>query len=147
MAEKGAGSTLDGGPVRLAHAATLKSMQGFAGWGFLRRLAADPQRKSMLDKLGRLGSLNCAGLEYIHLLRGERQFSIYRWTRPWDHAAGALMMREANGVAVRFDGGPYIANQASDAGIITAPDLATSERLRELLVAPPAPLLDAAQSR
>ena len=34
-------------------------------------------------------------------------------TLPWDHAPGALLVREAGGVARRFDGSPY---QPADEG-------------------------------
>jgi fructose-1,6-bisphosphatase/inositol monophosphatase family enzyme len=70
--------------------------------------------------VGRLSTLNCAGAEYLELLSGRADFCIYRMTKPWDHAAGALMMREAGGDAVRFDGASYEPTQALNSGLITA---------------------------
>ena len=40
----------------------------------------------------------------IEILAGRADFNLYRMTKPWDHAAGALMVAEAGGEAQRFDG-------------------------------------------
>ena len=88
------------------------------GWGvrkiFDKQLSADQRRL-----LGPLTTLNCAGREYIELLSGTYDFSLYRRTKPWDHAAGALMMVEAGGRAVRFNGGPFLPEGPLDGGIIS----------------------------
>lgn len=134
MAEEGAGVTLDGARVRLEPAPPLSDMNGFLTWHFLRRLDADPLREAALRRFGQLGSKNCAGLEYLQLLQGARHFSLYRRTRPWDHAAGALMIGEAGGVAARFDGASFAANQPSDAGILSAPDRSSWQQIHDLLL-------------
>ena len=59
-----------------------------------------------------MSSLRCAGIEYLEILSGRTDFSLYRRTKPWDHAAGALMLAEAGGGAVRFDGQPYAPGSA-----------------------------------
>lgn len=91
---------------------------GLMGWGmrkiFDKQLSADQRRL-----LGPLMTLNCAGREYIELLSGTYDFNLYRRTKPWDHAAGALMMVEAGGRAVRFDGGPFRPEGPLDGGIIS----------------------------
>ncbi len=117
IAVKGEGVALDGRPAKFEAAPPAPS--GFIGFKvrkeFDRQLPTELRRR-----LGELGSLNCAGREYIEILNGRRDFSLYRQTKPWDHAAGALMVREGGGEAVRFDGTPYDPGGSMDGGIITA---------------------------
>ena len=54
-----------------------------------------------------LSGQHCAGREYLDLLTGKQQFVAFWRTLPWDHAPGALLVREAGGVVRRFDGEPY----------------------------------------
>jgi fructose-1,6-bisphosphatase/inositol monophosphatase family enzyme len=82
---------------------------------FDRQLAAAQRRR-----LGTLSTLKCAGREYIEMLSGTYDFNLYRRTKPWDHAAGALMMSEAGGQAIRFSGAPYRPADPIDSGIISA---------------------------
>jgi fructose-1,6-bisphosphatase/inositol monophosphatase family enzyme len=88
------------------------------GWGvrklFDKQLSADQRRR-----LGPLTTLNCAGREYVELLSGTYDFNLYRRTKPWDHAAGALMMVEAGGQAARFNGAPFRPEGPLDGGIIS----------------------------
>ncbi len=80
LAVKGQGVFLDGHAVKLQ----VKSgaPNGFIGFKvrkeFDRQLAPGQRRR-----LGDLASLNCAGREYIEILRGNRDFSLYRQTKPW----------------------------------------------------------------
>ena len=53
-------------------------------------------------------------------LSGRADFNLYRVTKPWDHAAGTLMIAEAGGDARRFDGQPYMPAQPINGGLITA---------------------------
>jgi fructose-1,6-bisphosphatase/inositol monophosphatase family enzyme len=128
-AHKGQGATLDGAPVDPL--APRQPPHGFVGFkvrkAFEHRLP--PLRRNML---GSLASLGCAGKEYLEILAGRRDFSLYRRTKPWDHAAGALMITEAGGVAVRFDGTPYGPASGIEEGIMTA---ANAEVLAEVKAA------------
>ena len=92
-------------------------------------------------RLGNITTLRCAGAEYLEILSGRASFSLYRTTKPWDHAAGTLMMREAGGGAVQFGNAPYMPAQPLNAGLIAA---STEEALAEaqaLLEASRIPLL------
>ena len=62
---------------------------------------------------------------------------------PWDHAAGALMLAEAGGGAVRFDGQPYAPAQPTNAGLIAAAHPQTLAQARALFEAVQLPLLAA----
>jgi fructose-1,6-bisphosphatase/inositol monophosphatase family enzyme len=101
------------------------------------RQLSDGQRR----KLGELTTLNCAGREYIEILTGRFDYCLYRMTKPWDHAAGALMMQEAGGQAVRFNGTPFRPADRIDAGIIAAPSPQTVSEVRAVLEMVRLPLL------
>ena len=100
VALKGQGVSLDGKPVRREKPA--RPPIGFVGYKvrkeFDRQLPPDRRRT-----LGRVSTLRCAGAEYLEILAGRADFNLYRMTKPWDHAAGALMVEEAGGEAQRFD--------------------------------------------
>ena len=135
---KGQGVTLDGTPV--VGMPPTRPLIGFAGFKirkeFDRQLPADQRRQ-----LGRVSTLNCAGAEYLEILAGRADFNLYRMTKPWDHAAGTLMLAEAGGEAVRFDGQPYAPAQPVNAGLIAAPDRQALAEARALLDAARLPLL------
>lgn len=74
----------------------------------------------------------CAGHEYPLVANGERDFCIYWRTLPWDHAAGALLLNEAGGVALRIDGSPYRPGSEGE-GLILARNVAIGKRLLEII--------------
>lgn len=118
IALKGQGTTLDGVPI--LGKAPDRPPRGLASYRVRKeidRQLAPRQRQ----RLGELTTLSCAGREYIEILRGTFDFNLYRMTKPWDHAAGALMLAEAGGRAVRFNGEPYRPAGRLEAGIIAAP--------------------------
>lgn len=135
---KGQGVALDGRAVRLESMG--RAPTGYIGFkvrkDFDRQLGPTQRRR-----LGALTSLNCAGREYIEILAGQRDFSLYRRTKPWDHAAGALMVREAGGRAERFDGSPYGPAGSTESGIITAVTPQVLAEVRAILEAVEMPLL------
>lgn len=49
----------------------------------------------------------CCGVDYPRLLTGEVDYLVYSNVHPWDHLPGTLLVREAGGVARRFDGQDY----------------------------------------
>ena len=51
----------------------------------------------------------CVGREYMDLVRGKFDFASYSGTlKPWDHAAGIMIYKEAGGVDSMLDTGtPY----------------------------------------
>jgi fructose-1,6-bisphosphatase/inositol monophosphatase family enzyme len=135
---RGQGATLEGAAVRFS--AGGRRPRGYIGWAvrkeFDRQLAPAQRRR-----LGDLTSLNCAGQEYIAMLAGEREFNLYRRTKPWDHAAGALMIEEAGGLAERFDSSPYGPAGTMDGGIIAAVSGEVVTEVRSVLEAVQMPLL------
>jgi fructose-1,6-bisphosphatase/inositol monophosphatase family enzyme len=49
----------------------------------------------------------CCGIDYPRLLTGDVDALVYRRPKPWDHAAGSLMMTELGGVPRLLDGTTY----------------------------------------
>lgn len=136
VALKGQGVAIDGKPI--TGQLRKRPLNGLMGWGvrkiFDKQLSPDQRRL-----LGPLTTLNCAGREYIELLSGTYDFNLYRRTKPWDHAAGALMMAEAGGRAQRFNGEPFRPEGPLDGGIIsglTAQAVATARDVLEMVELP-----------
>ena len=87
----------------------------------------------------RIGELlpgqHCAGREYLDLLTGAQHFVLFWRTLPWDHAPGVLLVREAGGVARRFDGTDYHPADDDDArGLLVAADEWTWTAARDALL-------------
>ncbi len=138
VALKGQGVTLDGTPVQGPR--PVRPPIGFVGYKI--RKAFDSQLPpSGRRQLGRVSTLNCAGLEYLEILSGRADFNLYRMTKPWDHAAGSLMLGEAGGDAERFDSRPYVPAQPTNAGLIAAADKKVLAGVRALFEAVRLPLL------
>jgi len=138
VAHRGQGVTLDGTPVH--GTPPTRPLIGFVG--FKIRKEFDRQLPpAARQQLGRVSTLGCAGIEYLEILAGRADFSLYRMTKPWDHAAGTLMLGEAGGNAVRFDGQPYAPAQPINAGLIAAARPQTLAQARALFEAVRLPLL------
>lgn len=61
-----------------------------------------------LDGLPPLGlSWVCCAVDYPQIASGGADYILYITTKPWDHAPGALFIREAGGVSAYADGTPY----------------------------------------
>ena len=138
MALKGQGVTLDGRLVQRGRPE--RPPIGFVGYRVRKEFDRQlPPAKRRI--LGRVSTLNCAGAEYLEVLAGRADFNLYRRTKPWDHAAGTLMVTEAGGEAQRFDGKAYEPAQPIDSGLITAIHPQTLTEVRELFEAVRMPLL------
>jgi len=127
VALKGEGTMLDGVPI--VGKPPRRPPNGLVSHRvrkeFERQLTPDRRQR-----LGELTTLNCAGREYIEILAGAYDFNLYRMTKPWDHAAGALMLAEAGGKAIRLNGEAYQPAGRLDEGIIGAasPEVVTAAK-------------------
>lgn len=75
----------------------------------------------------------CAAFEYARLARGELDFALFYRLLPWDHAPGALILREAGGVARHFDAREYGPLDA-DSLLLLSPSEASWQAMRTRLV-------------
>jgi fructose-1,6-bisphosphatase/inositol monophosphatase family enzyme len=69
------------------------------------------------ERVKEIKTLGCAGHEYLRLAGGQADFAVYNRMRPWDHLPGALAVREAGGMVVKWDGTPYM--PGDEFGVIT----------------------------
>ncbi|MCZ7435249.1 inositol monophosphatase [Micromonospora sp. WMMC241] len=102
------GTTLAGAPVRTDR--PTPAAGALRGTAMTKFLPGDVRRD--VEAGGRrIGELlpgqHCAGREYLDVLTGAQQFVLFWRTLPWDHTPGTLLVREAGGVARRFDGTDY----------------------------------------
>jgi fructose-1,6-bisphosphatase/inositol monophosphatase family enzyme len=108
VAETGSGAYVDG--VRLTMDQSAAKMGDLRGALLTKYLppALREQVQSRLDQLASHSSgHHCAGREYPELVRGKQDFALFWKSLPWDHAPGALLVREAGGVIRHFDGSEY----------------------------------------
>ncbi|UYN97743.1 MAG: inositol monophosphatase [Enhydrobacter sp.] len=145
VALAGGGVTLDGRPVSSQEWPATDRPNGLVGYRIRREFERQLPR-AVRRRLGKLDTLGCAGVEYLEILSGRWDFCLYRMIKPWDHAAGALMLTEAGGAAIQFGGAPYAPAQGREAGIIAAATPAVLGEVRRLLEAVEMPLL-ASKSR
>ena len=138
VTQRGGGVTFDGTLVQ--GRPTTGALNGFVGYKIAKSFdeQLSPGQRA---RLGSITTLRCAGAEYLEILSGRANFSLYRTTKPWDHAAGTLMMREAGGDAVQFGAAPYTPAQPHNAGLITASTEQALNEARALLEASRLPLL------
>jgi fructose-1,6-bisphosphatase/inositol monophosphatase family enzyme len=142
VAMKGQGVMLEGVLVRGVPPEPDHKLSGFVG-PRVRKTFDQQLPPAQKAQLGQTRTLRCAGIEYLEILAGLTDFSLYRNTKPWDHAGGALMLAEAGGGAVRLDGTPYTPAQSIQAGIMGAASAKGLLRIRDLFDAARLPLLAA----
>ncbi|MEU1607429.1 inositol monophosphatase family protein [Micromonospora matsumotoense] len=133
VARAGDGTRLDGRPVRAGAAVAPERLRGTAMVQYLPQATRDrvAAGESRIGEL--LPGQHCAGREYLDLLTGDQHFVMFWRTLPWDHAPGALLVREAGGVARRFDGTEY--HPADDGrGLLVAADEQTWHEVRAALL-------------
>jgi len=74
--------------------------------------------KNSFARLSRLGS---AAHDYWALVENRLHVMCYAWLKPWDHAAGVLIHREAGGYNCLTSSVPYNAARANQTGLLAAP--------------------------
>ena len=71
----------------------------------------------------------CAAHEYTQIATGQKDYVHYYRLLPWDHAPGALIVREAGGVVRHPDGRDYDVLDQKESTLL-APDETTWQRVR-----------------
>jgi len=82
----------------------------------------------------RIPSVVCAAYEYTQIAAGLKDYTLYYRLLPWDHAPGALLVREAGGVVRHPSGRDYELFDSNEATLL-APDESTWRRARNELFA------------
>ncbi|MEO1537175.1 MAG: inositol monophosphatase [Pseudomonadota bacterium] len=91
------------------------------------RLAGD------IPGLRRIWSVRCSCHEYRTMAFDAADFCLSSALKPWDHAAGALVVEEAGGAVGLLDGRPYRASITSGGALISARSEAVLAELRRTL--------------
>jgi len=131
-AETGSGAWMDG--VRLDAPAAPTRPERLAG--IVSRFCLPEDRESFVGRVEQEAALvhptrRCAGAEYPLIATGACDFALYWRTLVWDHAAGALLLREAGGVVRRLDGTDYRPGTPG-VGLLPARSPEIAERLLRL---------------
>ncbi|CAM5391914.1 hypothetical protein SRIMM317S_00547 [Streptomyces rimosus subsp. rimosus] len=62
-----------------------------------------------------------AGLEYLHIARGELDAVAFSWENAWDHAAGLLLVHETGGASGTVAGEPFTYSRRQRAAVRRGP--------------------------
>lgn len=110
VAERGAGTWLDGRRVDRPPADPDALSGAVAVWAMDAATRARVESGSpVLGEGAGTAQRLWSGWEYSRLVTGERDYLGYWRASPWDHAPGAVIVREAGGVSRFFDGSEYTA--------------------------------------
>ncbi|WP_316976494.1 inositol monophosphatase family protein [Shumkonia mesophila] len=132
----GEGAWCDGVRLAVAPAKPLAETIGSAP-SRVRKRVAERGAAEGIEVPGHLLQYRCAGREYMDMAQGGLDFARYgRRLKPWDHAAGVLLHREAGGFsAVDEAGRPYSPRDGIVEGsLLVAADAAMWEVLAGLLI-------------
>ena len=114
-AEEGAGAWLGDERIKISVGPSANEMRGSLGRRF-REYAG------MRERFANLSNASCCGMEYLDMARGKLDFAHFRRLKPWDHAAGELIVREAGGVVACLDGTRYQPGDSPVKGLLSARD-------------------------
>ena len=99
-ARRGDGARLDGRPIRVADAVPLPESLVFTGFAYSAETRAEQgvAIAQLLPRVRDLRRLGTASLDLCSVAAGRANAYFERTLSPWDHAAGALIAREAGAV-------------------------------------------------
>ena len=114
----GVGTFLDGARVTAPLPPDASALRGALG---ARAFVKDPD--AVYAAAGSVGPVRdirfCAGWDYLDMVEGAKDYVYFSRTLPWDHAPGALLVREAGLSSLRPNGAAYIPGDGG-AGLLTA---------------------------
>ena len=143
LTERGGGASVNGEALvrQVQIARELKELRGSVHTRFLDELtqATTTAQANLFGDLTPITS--CAAIEYPLIASGSRDFSLFGRIRPWDHAAGALLVTETGGTVARLDGSIYVPSSAGSGLLVTGSE-SIENQLRDALAFQTAPRLD-----
>lgn len=135
VAEQGSGAWRNGERLQVKHRAGAE-IGGLRGAVLGRFLTAE-ERAVMEPQFPRfahiLPGFMCTGFEYPAVLEGSQEFALFQRLLPWDHAAGALLLTEAGGIASHPDGTAFRPDHADRRGLLLATTPAIWTTVRDVL--------------
>lgn len=133
IAEKGEGVTING--IRIQPFMPADMPKGVLAYGTRGAPGIAEQVDKRRDRLSQVKSARAAGIDYVRMAKGEIDFTFFSGIMPWDHAPGALIIRELGGhIAYIRSDDTYRPSQAlSAAGILSATSRATWHSIHDAL--------------
>jgi len=127
LAERGLGAYIDG--VRILPRAPATGV--LAGTAYSRFMPEQASAVLMARAAAhqQIPSVICAAHEYTQIAMGLKDYTHYYRLLPWDHAPGALIVREAGGVVRHPDGRDYQVSDTTESTLLS-PDEGTWQRAR-----------------
>ncbi len=119
-AEKGSGAVDNGQPLKTSPVPVISNMTAAIHTGNIVK-EQRPALEAQAKKFQKNRPLYCAGMVYQHLARGALDCAFFGRTKPWDHAAGALILEEAGGLtAFTNDNSRYQPDRGDRLGLLAA---------------------------
>ncbi len=87
----------------------------------------------LADRVEKLKSERCAGVEYSLLAQGQKDFANFHRMLPWDHVPGTLLLNEAGGVVRDVDTNSFYRPNALKGNFMLARDMTSWERLQSVV--------------
>ena len=133
LAERGLGTYIDG--VRITPRAPTSGV--LSGTAEVRLMPAELAAPiiARATRHRQLPNVVCAAYEYTQIAAGLKDYTLYYRLLPWDHAPGALLVREAGGVVRHPNGRDYDLFDQSEPTLLS-PDEPTWQRARTELFVP-----------
>ena len=114
---RGRGAFLNGAPLQVSRAACLRDSLVSVGTNPGRRENADAafaRMRRIYDRCHDIRRVGAASLELCWVAAGRLDGYLEHGLKPWDYAAGGLILQEAGGTITDFSGCPQPCGQAGD---------------------------------
>lgn len=132
FARKGEGAFINDEPVKIK--TDDKELSEMIAAAHINRMPEDIREKAKenLKNFKANDPGYCAGYDYVALLTGEKDFSVYYRTLIWDHLPGTLLYQEAGGYVMGLDGEPYTPKN-DGTGLLSAPSQEAWQQINQTL--------------
>lgn len=100
-AEKGGGAFMNNARLRVSGRKDME--RAVVGIGKVRSVVDITEYHLIAEACGGVRKFSCAGLDLAYVAAGRFDVSYLRGTKPWDIAAGIVLVREAGGKATDFE--------------------------------------------
>jgi fructose-1,6-bisphosphatase/inositol monophosphatase family enzyme len=120
VAERGGGAYRDGQRIQIAAAPAGGLPRGTVYTYYMPPAVAAAAERALGGKYEAREGPGAAAIEYTALVQGEKELVVYYRLKPWDHAAGALLLTEAGGAVEHLDGAVYSPRSQTQVTILGA---------------------------
>jgi len=134
FSETGSGSVVNGKKISFKKAQV--DCAEMIGAAHIKRMPEDLRQKARANLVNFKANKPafCAGYDYVALLEGEKDFSAYYRTLPWDHLPGTHMCEQAGGFCRKLLSGETYGIKDQYEGLLSAADEESWHRIRDALL-------------